>query len=305
VAKDLYKVLGVAKSASEAELRKAYRALAKKYHPDLNVSDKSAGERFKEISAAYDILGDADKRKRYDAGEIDESGMERPERQYYRQYAEGARGAKYRRGPAEGPTEDVGDIFSDLFGFGRGAGEDPFARARARGADVRYSLKVSFIEAARGGPKRIVLPDGSALDVNIPPGTVDGQALRLKGKGGPGPAGREAGDAYVTIEVEAHPNFERKGNDIHARVAVALDEAVLGAKIDVETIAGSVTATVPAGANTGTVLRFKGKGITPAQGPAGDHYVKLEVVLPKPPDPELKSFLEKWRETHRYDPRKR
>jgi DnaJ-class molecular chaperone len=305
VAKDLYKVLGVAKGASEAELRKAYRALAKKYHPDLNVEDKSAAERFTEISAAYDILGDADKRKRYDAGEIDESGMERPERQYYRNYAEGARGAKYRRGPAEGPpTDDMGDVFADLFGFARG-GEDPFGRVRGRGADVRYSLKVSFLEAARGGPKRITLPDGAALDLTIPPGTLDGQALRLKGKGGAGANGREAGDAYVTIEVEPHPTFERKGNDIHAKVAVALDEAVLGAKIEVEAVGGPITITVPAGSNTGTVLRLKGKGIVPSKGAAGDHYVRLEVMLPKTADAELRGFLEKWRTTHRYDPRKR
>jgi DnaJ-class molecular chaperone len=311
VAKDLYKTLGVAKTATEAELRKAYRALAKKHHPDLNVGNKEAAERFKEIASAYDILGDADKRKRYDAGEIDESGQERPERQFYRQYAEGPAGGKYRQGPgggfrSGGPASDDaadifgGDIFSELFGRGGGS---PFERAQARGGDVSYTLKISFLDAARGGPKRITLPDGSTLDVTIPAGINDGQTLRLKGKGQAGRSG--TGDAYVKIEVEPHADFERKGNDIHSSVPVALDEAVLGGKIEAETVSGPIQVTVPAGSNTGGVLRLKGKGIAPAQGAPGDHYVHLEIVLPKAPDPELRAFLEEWRKSHRYDPRKR
>jgi len=322
VAKDLYKTLGVSKTATEAELRKAYRALAKKHHPDLNVGNTDAAERFKEIAAAYDILGDPEKRKRYDAGEIDESGQERPERQFYRQYAEGPMGGKYRQNPgggfsfrAGGPaSEDAADIFgsdifADLFGFGRGGsgggtgGGSPFERMQARGGDVNYTLKISFLEAARGGPKRITLPDGSTLDVTIPAGIQDSQTLRLKGKGEAGRAG--TGDAYVKIEVEPHPSFERKGNDVHTTVPVALDEAVLGGKIEVETVGGPIQLTVPAGSNTGSVLRLKGKGIAPAHGAAGDHYVHLEVVLPKASDPELRAFLEDWRKNHRYDPRKR
>jgi DnaJ-class molecular chaperone len=311
VAKDLYKILGVSKTATEAEMRKAYRALAKKYHPDLNVGNAAASERFKEIASAYDILGDGEKRKRYDAGEIDEAGHERPERQFYRQYAEGAGGGKYRPGgaPGGGPAfqdaSDIfgSDIFADLFGFARGGGGEPSERMRGRGGNVSYVLRVAFLEAARGGPKRITLPDGATLDVTIPPGTADGQTLRLKGKGQPGRAG--AGDAHVKIEVEPHPDFERKGNDIHSTVPVALDEAVLGGKIEVETVSGPIQVTVPPGSNTGGVLRLKGKGIARSGGAAGDHYVHLSVVLPKSPDPELRAFLESWRGAHRYDPRKR
>jgi len=306
VAKDLYKVLGVSKGISEEDLRKAYRALAKKYHPDLNIGDAAAGERFKEISAAYDILGDAEKRKRYDAGEIDESGHERPERQFYRQYAEGPGGTKYHYSTGGGGAgfEDLGDIFSDLFGA-RGGRESPFAGMAGRGGDVRYTLSVSFLEAARGGPKRITLPDGNTLDVTIPAGTQSGQTLRLRGKGALGRSEADRGDAYVTIEVEPHPDFERKGNDIHGKLPISLDEAVLGGKVEAQTIAGPITVTVPPNSNTGSVLRLKGRGIAPPNGPAGDHYVRLEVILPKRADPELKSFLEKWREGHRYDPRER
>lgn len=297
MARDLYKVLGVARDASEDELRKAYRALAKKYHPDLNLDDKAAAERFKEISSAYDVLSDAQKRKRYDSGEIDEAGQERPERPFYRTY-ESAPGGR-RGGGRPGSFEDVGDIFQDLFGFG---GQEGPARARQRGGDARYNLKLTFLEAARGGAKRITLPDGQMLDIAIPAGAQDGQSLRLKGKGHPG-AG-EAGDAYVILSIEPSPDFERKGNDIYAKTAISLDEAVLGGKVEAMTIGGPITVTVPPGSNSGAVLRLKGKGIAPPKQTPGDHYVRLEVVLPKQPDPELRAFLEQWRGKHRYDPRK-
>lgn len=307
MAKDPYKVLGVGRKASDEEIRKAYRALAKKYHPDLNVEDKTAAERFKEIAAAYDIVGDPEKRKRFDKGEIDAEGREHPERQFYRQYAEGAQGAKYRRaaGTPFGEAE-MGDVFADLFGFGRRGegGEEAFARMRMRGADVRYTLAVPFLEAARGGKRRITLPSGEALDVTIPAGISDGETLRLKGKGGAGVGGGPPGDAYVTVRVEAHPTFERKGRDIYADVPVTLDEAVLGARIEVETVGGQVTVTVPPGSNTGTMLRLKGRGVASARGAAGDHFARLKVMLPPEPDAELRDFLAKWRTTHRYTPRK-
>lgn len=309
MARDPYKVLGVDRNASDEDIRKAYRALAKKYHPDLNVEDKKAADRFKEIAAAYDIIGDAEKRKRYDRGEIDAEGRERPERQFYRHYAEGAEGAKYRR-PAGAGTPfgeaDLGDIFADLFGSGGRAGgaEEAFARMRRAGADRRYALAVPFLEAARGGKRRITLPSGETLDVTIPAGIGDGETLRLKGKGERGVGGGPPGDAYVTVTVEPHPLFERKGKDIYADVPVSLDEAVLGAPIEVETISGPVTVTVPPTSNTGTLLRLKGRGIAPPKGTPGDHFVRLKVVLPKEPDAELREFVEKWRKTHRYAPRK-
>lgn len=304
MAKDPYKILGVDRNASEEDIRKAYRALAKKYHPDLNVEDKTAAERFKEIASAYDILGDAEKRKRYDKGEIDAEGHERPERQFYRQYAEGAEGAKYR-GPAGGAfgEADLGDLFADLFGR-RGKSEEGFTRMRMAGADRRYTLTVPFLEAARGGKRRITLPSGETLDITIPAGIGDGETLRLKGKGGAGMGGGPAGDAYVTIDVEPHQVFERKGRDIYADVPVTLDEAVLGARIEVETIGGLVAVTVPPASNSGTVLRLKGRGIAPAKGTPGDHFARLKVVLPKEPDAELRAFLETWRKTHPYTPRK-
>ena len=309
---DPYKVLGVKKDASEAEIKKAYRALAKKYHPDLNIEDKGAADRFKAISQAYEIIGDPEKRKRFDAGEIDSSGQEKPERQFYRQYAEGNEGFKYRGRPGQGfgqggpgGAEMFEDVFSDLFGRGGGRGfEGGFSNVRMRGQDARYTLTVDFLEAARGERRRITLPDGEALDVTIPSGVEDGQTLRLKGKGGAGVNGGPAGDAYVTIAVTPHADFERKGNDIHSDVPMSLDEAVLGGKIEVQTIGGPLTVTVPPGSNTGKTLRLKGRGITPGKGTAGDHYVHLKVVLPETPDAELKSFLESWRAKHHYDPRK-
>jgi DnaJ-class molecular chaperone len=298
--------LGVDRNASEEEIRKAYRALAKKYHPDLNMEDKSAAERFKEIAAAYDILGDPERRKRFDRGELDAEGRERPERQFYRQYAEGAQGAKYRRGGAEFGESEFGDVFSDLFGFARRStgAEGTFARMRMKGVDRRYTLSVPFLEAAHGGKRRITLPSGEALDVTIPAGIAHGETLRLKGKGDPGLGGAPSGDAFVTIEVEPHPVFERKGKDIYSDVPVSLDEAVLGGRIEIETIRGAVSVTVPPASNTGTVLRLKGRGIVARGGSPGDHFARLKVVLPKEPDPELRAFLAKWRTTHRYSPRK-
>lgn len=310
MAGDPYKVLGVSQNAKQDDIRKAYRALAKKYHPDLNVEDKTAAERFKEISVAYDIVGDPDKRKRFDAGEIDAEGHERPERAFYRQYAEGDGGAKYWRGGAGGPfaggsSESVEDILSDLFGFSGRAGQGPGSgRMRMRGADAHYALDVGFLDAASGARQRITLPGGETLEVALPAGVADGQTLRLKGKGNPGIGGGPAGDALVTVRVIPHPDYERKGQDIYADVAVALDEAVLGTKIDVETIGGALTVTIPAGSNTGTTLRLKGRGIAKPGGAPGDHYVRLKVVLPKTPDDELRAFLTRWQEKHRYDPRK-
>ncbi len=300
VATDLYEVLGVARDATEEAIRKAYRGLAKKHHPDLNPGDAAAEETFKRVQRAYDILSDAEKRRQYDAGEIDAEGNETP-RKYYREYA-GADGAD-AYGNAAG-FEDFGDIFADLFRQRGRGGQGENVHVRMRGHDVRYTMEVPFAEALNGAKKRVTMPDGQALDISIPVGVRDGQVLRLRGKGGPGLGGAEAGDAYVTVHVLPHARFRREGNDIHVEVPVAIDEAVLGAKIRVPTVAGAVTMTVPAGSNDGSTLRLRGKGVPAAGGgTAGDQIVTLRIVLPKEPDDELKVFLEGWRKDNAYNPR--
>jgi DnaJ-class molecular chaperone len=301
MAEDLYSVLGVAKTASAADITKAYRKLAKKLHPDLNPGDKAAEEKFKKITAAYGIVGDEEKRKRYDAGEIDASGQETPQHRYYREYAGGSEGARYR---SSAGYEDIGafsDLFGDLFGE-RGGARSGGRRFSMRGPDAQYRLEVDFLDAVNGTKTRITLPEGGTLDVTIPPGVTDGQVLRLKGKGGPGMGEGEPGDALIEIGVKPHPVFKREGNDILVEVPITFDEAVLGGKVEVPTIGGRVSVTVPPGANSGQTLRLKGRGIKRA-GAAGDQLVKLSVIMPERIDDELRSFAEKWREGHRYDPR--
>ena len=304
MAEDLYAVLGVARTAKAEDIAKAYRKLAKTLHPDLNPGDKAAENKFKQITAAYDILGDADKRRRYDLGEIDASGQERPQQRYYREYAGGEDGARYR---STAGYEDLGgfsDLFGDLFGRGGGArsGSQRFAM---RGQDAQYRLEIGFLEAVNGAKKRITLPDGGTLDVTIPAGVEEGQVMRLKGKGMPGLGGADAGDALVEILVRPHPVFKREGDDILVEVPITFDEAVLGGKVEVPTITGNVSATVPAGANTGKTLRLKGRGIKRKNGKQGDELVKLTVVMPDRIDEELKTFAEEWRDKHRYDPRRK
>jgi DnaJ-class molecular chaperone len=305
MADDPYSILGVAKTASAADITKAYRKLAKKLHPDLNPGDKAAEEKFKTITAAYDIVGDEEKRGRFDRGEIDAAGQERPQQRYYREYAGGEDGARYRS--ASG-FEDIGgfsDLFGDLFGRGGAAGGRGGARFSMRGQDAQYRLDVDFLDAVKGTKTRITLPDGDTLDVTIPPGVSDGQVLRLKGKGHPGMGEGESGDALVEITVRPHAVFKREGEDIVVEVPITFDEAVLGGKVEVPTIGGRVFATIPAGSNTGQTLRLKGRGIKSKSGTAGDQLVKLNVVMPEPIDDELKSFAERWRESHAYDPRRK
>jgi DnaJ-class molecular chaperone len=305
MAEDLYSVLGVSKTASAEEISKAYRKLAKKLHPDLNPGDKSAEEKFKKITGAYDILGDEEKRKRYDRGEIDASGQETPQHRYYREYAGGAEGARYR---STAGFEDIGafsDLFGDLFGeTGMRGAAGARGRFSMRGSDAHYRLDVDFLDAVNGTKTRITLPDGGTLDVTIPAGVNDGQVLRLKGKGNPGIGGGESGDAMIGIGVRPHPVFKREGNDILVEVPITFDEAVLGGKIEVPTIGGRVFATVPPGSNTGQTLRLKGRGIKAKTG-TGDQLVKLSVVMPERVDEDLKAFVEKWRQTHPYDPRRK
>jgi len=305
MADDLYSVLGVAKTASAADITKAYRKLAKKLHPDLNPGDKAAEEKFKTIAAAYGIVGDEEKRGRYDRGEIDASGQERPQQRYYREYAGGEEGARYR---STAGYEDIGafsDLFGDLFGERGGARAGGGGRRfSVRGQDAQYRLEVDFLDAVNGTKTRITLPDGGPLDVTIPHGVTDGQVLRLKGKGNPGMGEGGPGDALIGIAVRPHPVFTREGEDILIEVPITLDEAVLGGKIEVPTIAGRVFATVPPGSNTGQTLRLKGRGIKAKSG-AGDQLVKLSVVMPERIDDDLKDFAEKWRESHGYDPRRK
>ncbi|HUL08779.1 MAG TPA: DnaJ C-terminal domain-containing protein [Candidatus Acidoferrum sp.] len=295
-----YEILGVQPSASADDIKKAYRALAKKLHPDLNPGNKRVEQQFKEVSAAYDLLSDPAKRARYDRGEIDASGAERPDRSFYRRYAEGREGAKYQD---FGLDEDsfADDLFANLFRQQRRQ-ERPM---HLRGADVTYVAEVDFIEAAVGAKKRLMLTDGKTLDVTIPPGTEDGQTLRLKGQGLPGAGGGPAGDAYIEVKVAPHPLFTRKGTDVHIELPITLPEAVLGATITAPTIDGPVSLKVPRDSNTGSTLRLKGKGIVDrASGKRGDQYVRLKVVLPERADPELTDFLEKWAQRHPYTVRR-
>lgn len=306
MADDLYAALGLSKSASEAEIKKAYRRIAKADHPDLN-PDPAAMARFKAASSAYDLLKDAEQRRRYDANEIDEQGQERPQRRYYREHAEAA-GNPYARNYGFESDPDLSGVFSDLFGRrgGGGAGAGPFgqggpwgrAGGQARGQDERYALTVDFLMAARGGKTRITLPDGNGLEVTIPKGVRDGQTIRLKGKGGAGVGGGPAGDAHLAVSVDEHPDFRREGDDIFLTLPITLDEAVLGGKVAVPTIDGPVNVTIPKGATTGQRLRLRGRGIKGA-----DQQVDLKIVMPRQIDDALSRFMEEWRKDHAYDPR--
>ena len=306
MARDPYLVLGVSRTASADEIRRAYRKLAKENHPDLNPERKTASEeKLKVINAAFAIVGDEEKRRQYDAGQIDANGE--PVQPFARTRA---RGAHARHGTA-GDDPAFADIFADLFGrsghggFG-GPGGHGFAgtSAMAKGSDVRYSLEIDFLEAALGTRRRVTLPDGVVLDLTVPEGIEDGRTLRLKGKGRPGISGAAAGDALVEIRVRPHPTFKRSGNEILSEVPITIDEAVIGGKVEVPTISGRVQLTIPKGTSSGRAFRLKGKGIKAAGGQAGDHIVTVSIVLPQEIDDKLAYFLSEWRLSHGYDPRK-
>ncbi|MVT64921.1 DnaJ domain-containing protein [Bradyrhizobium pachyrhizi] len=298
MAKNPYDVLGVSSSASAADIQKAYRKLAKKLHPDLNPGDKAAEEKFKEAAAAYDLLGDADKRKRFDSGEIDATGAERPQHHFYREYADAGDSHAYTSGAGFADFMDSDDAFAELLRRGQRA------RANRRGEDLHYRLPIEFVESISGATKRITLPDGGTLEVRIPPGLVDGQVLRLKGKGAPGAGKGGPGDALIEVEVMPDRRFTRDGDNILLELPISLTEAVLGGQIRVPTPTGDVAMAVPKGSNTGTTLRLRGKGAPRRGGSAGDELVKLMIVLPKSPDPELEAFVEKWAKGKEFDPRK-
>lgn len=293
MADDPYSVLGLGKTASDEDIRRAFRRLAKELHPDLNPDDKAAGQRFQRVAAAYEVLGDPEKRRQFDHGEIDAAGE--PRRTY--QHAGPGRGTA----GAGGPEFGFGDIFSDLFGQ-RGP-RGPGQGFSLRGQDMRYTLDVEFMESVLGARKRVTMPEGGQLDLSVPEGVTDGQVLRLKGKGGPGIRGGEAGDALVEVRVRAHSHFKRQGDDLLIDVPITLDEAVLGAKIEVPTAAGRVTVTIPKGTSSGKAFRLKGKGVrNAATGTSGDQIVTVRIALPETIDDSLAYFLAEWRKKHAYDP---
>jgi DnaJ-class molecular chaperone len=308
MALDLYQRLGLKRGASEAEIKKAYRSLAKQLHPDRNKDNPDAAKRFGEVTHAYDLLSDKDKRAKYDRGEIDEDGNPKmPFGSGFGGYSAGAGGPQpgargfenFNFGGAD--SADLSDLFEGLFGAagargrgGPGGGFSGFrqrARAPQKGADVAYRLKIPFVDAVALKPQRITLADGKTIDVKLPKGLDDGTKIRLAGKGEEGPAG--PGDAIVTIEVAPHRFFKREANNIRLELPVTLKEAVLGAKVKVPTPEGPVMLTIPKGTTSGKVLRLKGRGFTDRKGERGDQLVSVEIDVPAH-DAELQKFAEGW-----------
>jgi DnaJ-class molecular chaperone len=282
---DPYAALGLSRTATADDVRRSYRKLAKELHPDVRPNDRAAEEKFKRATAAFNLLSDPATRSRFDRGEIDADGNERMGFGSRAGARQGARASASAGGAAD---FDLGDIFSDLFGSGAAGGARGFTRMRGR--DIRFTLDVDFVDAINGARRRISLSEGRTLDVAIPAGVESGQVLRLKGQGGAGVQGGPPGDALVELKVRPHAIYRREGQDIHMDLNVSLTEAVEGARIEVETPTGPVALSIPEGANTGKILRLKGKGV----GGQGDMLVRLLVVLPDTPDDELKKFVKKW-----------
>ena len=308
--RDPYIVLGVPKSADADEIKKAYRRLAKKFHPDQNKTDPKAKEKFSEANSAYEILGDEKKRGQFDRGEIDAEGKPRFQgfdgfgggrrrhpgaQEYEHNFSGGGAG-----GPRGGPGFDPSDLFADLFGGGRGRG-----RASPKGEDLQGSVTVSLVEAVRGGSARVALSNGRTLEVTIPPGIEEGKQIRLKGQGNPAALGGQRGDALVTVRIAKHPYFRVDGRDLRLDLPITAYEAVLGGKVQVPTNGGAVEMSLPPGVNSGRTLRLRGKGL-PATGTAlgGDLLVTLRVTLPEKIDAEFEGLMRKWASLNPYDPRK-
>jgi DnaJ-class molecular chaperone len=303
---DLYQQLGIKRGAGEAEVKKAYRSLAKQLHPDRNRDNPQAAERFAKVTQAYDILSDKDRRAKYDRGEIDEDGNPKMP------FGAGFGGGGARPGPGGGfegfpggfqtggaDAADLSDLFEGLFGQAmggsrRGGGFGGFggrARAPQKGADIAYRLKVPFADAATQKTQRVTLAGGRTIDLKLPNGVEDGSKIRLAGQGQSGPGGN--GDAIVTIEIATHAFFSRDGRDIRLTLPVTLKEAVLGARIKAPTPEGPVMLTVPKGTSSGKVLRLKGRGFTDKSGRRGDLLVTLHVDLPAG-DSALEAFAADW-----------
>ncbi|HET9429274.1 MAG TPA: J domain-containing protein [Allosphingosinicella sp.] len=307
---DLYSTLGVARGASEADIKKAYRKLAKELHPDRNQDNPKASERFTKVTQAYDILTDKDKRAQYDRGEIDEDGNPRAPFGYGGGPQPGA-GGGFRRGPNGsefefgGEAADLSDLFEGLFSGGGARRSGPFGGFGRRtppprkGADMGYRLDVPFEDAATLKDQRVTLGSGKTFDIKLPAGLEDGARIRLAGQGQPGPAGH--GDAFVTIAVKPHRFFRREGDNIRLDLPVTIDEAVLGAKVRVPTVDGAVMLSVPKGSTSGKVLRLKGKGFTGKNGQRGDQLVTLMIDVPD--DEELARLIEGWAGRGKRNPR--
>jgi DnaJ-class molecular chaperone len=315
LARDPYLELGVTRNASADEIRKAFRKLAKQYHPDANPGDASAEEKFKRVSGAFDIVGDEEKRKKFDRGEIDADGRERhPGFGGDSPFGPGgASGGRYRPGPGSPGFEgvDINDILGEVFGqrgggqrggFGGFGGNGGFGGG-GKGSDLRAHLDIDIEEAIRGGKKRIAFSDGRTLEVNIPKGAQEGQALRLKGQGAPGRTG--SGDALIEIGFKPHAIYRREGDTLHMDLPVSVPDAVLGGKVEAPTPDGPVNVTVPRGSNSGALLRLKGRGFVNPKGQRGDLVARIVVTLPDTVDGALEKFAEQWRKERPYSPRKR
>ena len=323
--RDPYQVLGVPKTANEAEIKSAYRKLAKKLHPDANKHDPKAASHFAELNAAYEIVGDDDKRKAFDRGEIDAEGKPR-----FRGFegahpgggpwgpgpgASGSRFESFSYGPdgfqrAQGGGGGFEDLLRGMFGgAGRGGGrgrsrhfeEEEFGAALA-GQDILASLTIGLPEAAKGSTARVHLPTGKEVEVKIPAGIASGQQIRLKGQGWPGQGGR-AGDALITVNIAPHPLFKPEGNDLRIDLPITLYEAALGGKVRVPTLDGAVELAIPAGSNAGRTFRLKGKGLKAKSG-TGDLLATVRIVMPDTLDDAFKDLMRKWQEQQPYDPRK-
>jgi len=307
LARDPYQELGVPRTATSAEVRKAFHKLAKANHPDTNPGNKPAEERFKKVSAAFDIIGDAAKRKKFDAGELDNDGRETGGGGFGR--GGGPWGAPGGGGAGPGSRAetfeggDLGDILGEMFGGRAQRNPNGFGGFAQRGSDVRAKLEIDLVDAIRGGKQRIAFSDGRTIDVTIPKGAQDGQTLRLKGQGGPGRTG--AGDAFIELSIQPHPLYRREGEDLVMDLPVAFYDAVLGGKVEAPTPDGPVTLTVPKAANTGTRLRLKGRGLVDAQGKRRDLFARIVVTLPDAVDADLEAFAERYRQDRAYTPRRR
>ncbi len=306
MAQDPYQELGVSRTASADEIRKAFRKLAKTLHPDQNPGDKKAEERFKRVTGAFDILGDEEKRKKFDRGEIDADG-----RETMRGFSGGnpfGGGGPFRGqggggfSGAEGVNFD--DILGEMFGRGGQGGSGGFGGGRgftSKGADIRARLEIDLEDAIQGANRRITFGDGRSLDVAIPKGAAEGQTLRLRGQGHPGRNGGPNGDVLIELALKRHPIYRIDGADLYMDLPVSVPDAVLGAKVDAPTPEGAVALTVPKGSNSGATLRLKGRGGVDANtGKRGDLFARIMVTLPEPPDAQLIKIAEDWRKNRPY-----